>query len=353
MPDPHVLILYNEPVLLPGHPDRASEEDVLYSVRIVRESLKTSGLPSDEYGVFDSGAGIASLLDRLSRRDFDLVFNLYEGSADRSVTEVFLTALLEWLRIPYTGCSSFTLGLARSKAMAKRVFLAGGVVTPEFVLLTDATVPPNPVGFPAIVKPADEDASIGIDQGSVVTNDTELAARVRYVIDQYGPPVLVERYIPGREIQVSLIDLHGTGDPVVLPFAEIAFADKSDGRAWPVYTYTAKWDEQSDEFKNAPVKVGVTISPEVTAKLEAVTKRAYHLLGARDFARVDTRVSPEGEVYVLELNPNPAITSVMIDEGLPAVGGTYDQFIAAMARNAAARPIAQAGKRRVRSGGNV
>ena len=347
MLDPRVLILYNRPVLPPDHPDRAAEEDVLYSVKIVRESLKTTGFPSDEYGITDTVPGIAELLERLSRRNFDLVFNLYEGSADRSVTEVYVTALLEWLHIPYTGCSSFTLGLARNKAFAKRVFGAGGVRTAEFVVLSDAAVPSDPVGYPAIVKPADEDASIGIDQGSVVTNDEELVARVQYVIDQYGPPVLVERYIPGRELQVSLIDLNGTGDPVVLPFAEIEFT-QSEAKTWPVYTFTAKWDELSDEYKNAPVRVGVSIAPGIQAKLESVTRRAYHLLAARDYARVETRVTPDGDVFVLELNPNPSITSVMIDEGLPSVGHTYDEFIAAMVRNAAARSVSPRGARRVR-----
>jgi D-alanine-D-alanine ligase len=348
MRDPRVLILFNQPVLPPDHPDRGSEEDVLYSVKVVRDSLTAVGIPFDEYGILDTQAGLTALLDRLARRDFDLLFNLFEGAADRPVTEVYLTALLEWLRLPYTGCSSFTLGLARNKSVAKRVFATGGVPTPEFVLLTDAAVPPNPVGFPAIVKPADEDASVGIDQGSVVTTDTELVARVKYVIDQYGPPVLVERYIPGRELQVSLIDLAGSGDPVVLPPAEIAYKPSAD-RAWPVYTYTAKWDENSDEYKNAPVLVGVDVPAAVLAELNAVSKRAYHLLGARDYARVDTRITPDGDVYVLELNPNPAITSLMIDEGLPVVGSTYDKFIVALVRNAAARRESAKGRRRVRA----
>ncbi len=344
MPIPRVLVLFNQPVLPPDHPDRGAEEDVLYSVKIVRESLKAADIPADEFGV---SGDLPGLLARLNRRDYDVVFNLYEGDADNSVTEVYLTGLLEWLGVAYTGCPSFTLAVARQKPVAKRLFAAAGILTPEFVLL-DATdpIPDNPVGFPAVVKPASEDASIGIDQGSVVTTPAELAARVRHVIAHYGPPVLVERFIAGREIQVSLIDLTNTGNPTMLPLSEIAF-DPASGH-WPVYTYTAKWDETSDEYKAAPVRVGVTMPPAVLAALEDVTKRVYRLLGARDYARVDTRVTPAGEVYVLELNPNPAITSVMIDEGLPTVGGTYDKFIAALVTNAASRRHSPAGSRRTR-----
>lgn len=345
MPDPRVLLLYNEPVLPLDHPDRGSEDDVLYSVKIVAESLKGAGFPVDKYGVTDD---LAAVVARLTAGDFDVVFNLYEGNADRSVTEVYLTGLLEWMNLSYTGCPSFTLSVARNKPVAKRLFHAAGVRTAEFAELTSPQVPAG-MPFPAIVKPAAEDASVGIDQSAVVSTPQELLARVRYVLEAYGPPVLVERYVPGREIQVSLIDLHGTGDPVVLPFSEIAFKPPKDGSLWPIYTYTAKWDEGSEEYKHAPVVVGVTLPAGVAATLTETAVRTYHLLGARDYARVDTRVTSAGEVFVLEMNPNPAVTSVMIDEGLPAVGSTYDKFIAALVRNAAARKSAATGTRRVRT----
>ena len=342
---PRVLILFNQPVLPPDHPDRGAEDDVLYSVKIVGDSLAAVGIPFEQFGVTDD---LAALIERLNRRDFDLAFNLYEGTADRSVTEVYLTGLLEWLNVPYTGCPSFTLAVARNKPVAKRLFQAAGIRTAEFAVLHGPDDPAD-VPLPAIVKPATEDASIGIEQGAVVTTPAELRSRVRFVLDAYGPPVLVERYVAGREIQVSLIDLHGTGEPEVLPFAEIAFAPPSAGREWPIYTYTAKWHEDSDEYKHAPVLVGVSVPPGAADAIRDTCRRVYHLLGARDYARVDTRVTATGEVYVLEMNPNPAISSIMIDEGLPAVGSFYDKFIAAMVRNAAARRSAAVGSRRVRT----
>jgi D-alanine-D-alanine ligase len=333
---PRVLVLFNEPVLPADHPDSGAETDVLYSVKIVRESLTAEGIPNDEFGI---ASDVAKLVARLERRDFDVVFNLYEGTADRSITEVYCTGLLEWLRIPYTGCPSGTLALARNKVMAKRLFRGSGIPTPEFAVVREEPPEANPLGaWPIIVKPASEDASIGIDQGSVVENDADLKARAKYVIEKYGGAALVERFIPGREIQVSLVDVEGNGDLQILPFAEIAFKPPAGGKSfWPVYTYTAKWDEKSDEYEAAPVVVGVELAPEVTAAIHEVCLAAFRALEARDFARVDLRVTAEGNVYVLELNPNPSITSMMLDSGLPAIGVSYNRFIAALAENAAKR----------------
>ena len=346
MTPPRVLILFNRPVLSPGHPDYESEAEVLYSAKVVRDSLTALGIPHDEFGITDD---LAPLVKRLKKADFDVAFNLYEGTADFSVTEVYLTGLLEWQRIRYTGCPSSTLVLARQKVLAKTLFRDAGIPTPPFAVVPEGQPVPTPdFAFPMIVKPASEDASIGIDQAAVVTDAAELAARVAFVHDQYGQPALVEQYIAGREIQVSVIDLNGTGEPLVLPPSEIAFAPPTAGRPWPIYTYTAKWDETSDEYKKAPVKVGVRLPEAVWARVADAVTRAYHLLDARDYARVDLRLTDAGEPFVLELNPNPSITSIMIDEGLPGVGFTYDQFIGALVRNAAARSPGPAGARRKR-----
>jgi D-alanine-D-alanine ligase len=347
MTPPRVLVLYNQPVLKPGHPDYESEAEVLYSVKIVRDSLTALGIPHDEFGVTDD---LTPLLERLKRADFDVAFNLYEGTADFSISEVYFTGLLEWQRIRYTGCPSITLAVARQKVLAKTLFRDAGLPTAPFVVVPEGQPAPVPAfGFPAIVKPASEDASVGIEQAAVVRDEVELAARVAYIHEQYGQPALVEQYISGREIQVSMVDLHGTGEPVILPASEIAFGPPTTDRPWPIYTYTAKWDETSEEFANAAVKVGVNLPDEVDARLRDTVTRAYHLLGARDYARVDLRLTAAGELFILEMNPNPSITSIMIDSALPALEFTYDQFIGALVRNAAARTPGPTGVRRKRA----
>ena len=345
MPDfpTRILIAYNEPVLPPDHPDRAAEDDVLYSVKVICDSLTALDYPHMKFGVTGD---ITFLLARLQTRDFDLVFNLYEGDADRSITEVYFTGLLEWLNIPYTGCTAFTLSVARHKPTAKAMFRASGVLTPKFILTDSPKIKRPPFDFPMIVKPASEDASIGIEQSSVVKNLRELRKKIIDVLANYGSPVLVEQFIIGRELQISLLEQEGKDTPVVLPFSEIAFHASSSH--WPVYTYTAKWNENSDEYKAAPVKVNVTVSKDLEAKVIVACQRAYRVMQARDFVRIDTRVTPDGDVYVLELNPNPSITSVMIDQGLPAIGKTYDQFIGDLVEAAVKRSADPAGARRNR-----
>jgi len=334
MPDPRILILYNEPVLPADHPDRLSESDVLYSAKIVRESLQNVGIPYAEYGFADN---IPAFLDRLACEPPDAIFNLYEGPADNSVTEVYLAGLLEWLKFPFTGSPSQSLAICRNKMLAKRIFAGSDVPTPAFVVINQQPCPDNPVGWPAIVKPAEEDASVGIEQASVVTNTQQLHDRVEFVRSHYGGSVLVEKFIEGRELHVSVVDIHGTGELVPLPIAEVAFEAAESHGFWPVYTYTAKWNEDSEEFKHASIRVGVEVPDAIRDKLTAIAGHASRVLGCRDYARIDTRVTPNGDVYVLEVNPNPSIYSVMIDEGLPAMGLTYDAFIAAVVRNALGR----------------
>jgi D-alanine-D-alanine ligase len=333
MPEPRVLILHNDPILPLDHPDAESEHEVLYSVSVVTESLQHEGVPVARLGIT---ADPLTLLDGLKATCPDVVFNLYEGTPDHGGSEAAVAGLLEWLRVPFTGCPSQSLALARNKPLSKLVLTAGGVRTPEhFVVEEGARCPRNPLGWPVIVKPGREDASVGIDQGAVVTSDRQLRDRVDYLFAHYGGPALVERFVTGREIHASVVELDRTGEPTVLPLAEIRF--DPDEKLWPIYTYDAKWKEQSREYLLRPVDVPVTLPPDVTDRLVRATKQTYKVLGCRDHARVDVRVAPDGEVYVLELNPNPSITSVMLSTGLELIGHTYDGFMAAMARHAAAR----------------
>ena len=181
--------------------------------------------------------------------------------------------------------------------------------------------------WPAIVKPAYQDASIGIDQTSVVTSQKELDARVRQVLGAFGPPVLVERYVPGREFHVNIVEEPGAGPltpPTVLPLAEIAFKNDKPGK-WAVYTFTAKWDENSTEYANAPLIAPVEIPAEDFARIAAVAQRSFRALGCRDYARIDARMDAAGKFYVLEVNPNPYLNSPGAGEraarGRPHAGG--------------------------------
>jgi D-alanine-D-alanine ligase len=334
---PRILVLYNEPVLPADHPEAGSEHDIHYTVAGAGKVLVAAGFDVRKLGIsYDP----RPLLDELRGHPPDAVFNLFEGLATQTSTEVSVAALLEWLNVPFTGCPSTALALGRDKVRTKHLLAAAGIPTPEYLVIEDAPVPVWAGGWPAIVKPACQDASVGIDQSSVVTTQEQLDERVRYVLRNYGPPVLVERYVPGREFHVNMVEDGATADRpgalIVLPLAEIVFRH-TDPACWNVYTFAAKWYEESEEFKASPLVSPVTLPPAETARLSAVASRAYRLLGCRDYARVDVRMSPEGEFYVLEVNPNPYLDSLALVNGLEAIGRTHEQLLVDMTLAALAR----------------
>lgn len=333
MQHPRVLVVFNQPALPPDHPDADSEQDVLYSTQVVRDFLSHEGIPSEEFGI---GFDPETLIARLRADRPDVVFNLFEGFADRGHTEATVTGLLEWLDVPFTGCLSQPLVIARNKPLTKFMMVGAGLNTPDFFLVGDQPCPNNTLGWPVIVKPCREDASVGIDQGAVVTNDRDLQDRVEYIRTRYGAPVLVERFIAGREIHTTLVELDDGREPTALPFSEILFQEGEE-ELWPIYSYDAKWDTSSSEYERTPVDVPVILEEDLTTRVISSARKMYHLLGCRDYARVDARVTEDGEVYLLEANPNPSITSIMLRYGLEAIDWGHGQFIAHLARRAARR----------------
>jgi D-alanine-D-alanine ligase len=336
MTAPSILVLYNEPVLPTDHPDAGSEHDILDTVADTVKVLTAAGFDVAKLGVnYDPQPA----LDALRRKRPDAVFNLFEGIATQTGTEVSAAALLEWLNVPFTGCPSAALALGRDKVRTKYILAAAGIPTPEFAVVDAAPVPRWRRGWPAIVKPAYQDASVGIDQGSVVTTQKALDERVRYVLATYGAPVLVERFIAGREFHVNMIEHRtaaATAPPEVLPLCEIAFTADAPGR-WPIYTFTAKWHEHSDEYKAAPVRAPVAIPADDFARVAGIAQRAFRTLQCRDYARIDVRMDAGGNFYVLEMNPNPYLNSLALVNGLTAVGRSHEWLLVEMALAAIAR----------------
>ena len=328
---PRVLIVYNRPVLPPDHPDFASENDILETVAEVAKVL-----PPDVFDVERLGYSRDphALLDRLRDWRPDVVLNLFEGEADRTETEVYHAAVLEWAGVPFTRSPAFALALGRDKVRAKHLFRGAGLTTAAFQVIEAPDPPPWPHGWPAFVKPARQDASVGIDQGSVVQSQPELTARVAYVFEKYGGPVLVEEYISGREFHIHVIDAPDR-QPFVLPPTEIRF-EAGDGY-WPIYTYAGKWNEQSVEFKSTPYDTTVELPPPLWERLRDVCTAAYRLIGMRDYGRVDLRVTPDGRAYVLEVNPNPYLNSLALVNGLLAIGRTQEQLLVNLTLAAIAR----------------
>jgi D-alanine-D-alanine ligase len=332
---PSILVLYNEPVLPRDHPEAESELDILETVGDVTKILAAAGFATRQLGV---SLDPQPMLDELRAHRPDAVFNLFEGVPIKPGSEVAVAAILEWLDLPFTGCPTACLSLGRDKVKTKRIMHSAGLPTAQFQVVDDGAIPEWTGPWPAFVKPGLQDASVGIDQQSVVVNPVELAARVRAVRDQFGPPVLIEEFVGGREFHVNAIEV-GAGalrSLLVLPFAEIAFRDARPDW-WPVYTYTAKWDLNSDEYRDSPLVAPVELAPAPTAALKDLAARAFRLFQCRDFARIDVRMDAAGNFRILELNPNPYLISLALVRGLEAIGRCHEWLVVEMALSALAR----------------
>jgi D-alanine-D-alanine ligase len=325
-----VVILFNEPVLSLDHPDADSEHEILYTSDAVYDTLVKAGYDVERLSVARDPLALVAGLKRLRP---DVVFNLFEGLADFGATEAHVAGVLEWAGIPFTGCPFQTLSLARSKHLTKRLFQGAGLPTPGFFVVEELPFPPCSLEWPVIVKPALQDASVGLDQGSVVLTQHDLNERIASLLETYGPPVLVEQFIRGREMNVGLIE---APDLQVLPPSEILFTS-TEADFWPIVTYDAKWKPGSRDYEATPPRYPATVTARLREKLETLARQAFRLLGCRDYARVDFRVRA-GKPYILEVNPNPDFSPTAgMAGGLESAGLTHAAFTVQLVEAALAR----------------
>lgn len=265
----------------------------------------------------------------------DAIMNLVDFFGDDFAHEQHVPAIFELLGISYTGARPGTLELCQRKHRAKSILRAAGLPTaPSFVVsgLPGEERAPRHHGlhYPMIVKPALEDASGGIDHGSVVYDRAALDAKLAAVLAEYGGPVLVEEYIDGREIHCAIL---GSAPPLALPLFEMEFFEHNDegGKPLPkIITYRAKWDPLSrDHYAMAGRCPAEGLEPEVVAHVQDVALRAYRALDGRDYARVDMRLDVRtGEPMILEMNPNPDLADVCAFAQCAAASGrSYEQVI--------------------------
>jgi D-alanine-D-alanine ligase len=334
MPGPRVLVLFNEPTLPANHPDAESEHDVVVLADVVVKTLAPAGAVVGRLGVVDSPEAVLAGVRGFNP---DVVFNLYEGTAKWGNAEAYVAGILELLRVPYTGSGPQAMILARSKPLTKALLAGAGIPTAPYFVVDDNAIPANPLGWPVIVKPAAEDASVGIDQNSVCTTDAALTERVRHLRKTYGPAVVVERLIVGRELHAAVIET--PAGLVALPFTEIFFPPPADRRPfWPIVTYDAKWRDGTRDYVATPYKNPADVDPTLERAVADLAKRAFRLVGCRDYARIDFRVDESGNPFVLEVNPNPCIApGAGVAESLASARISYSTFLIDLVREALGR----------------
>jgi D-alanine-D-alanine ligase len=264
-------------------------------------------------------SGDGRWVERIRREKLDLAFNLCEGIDGYPTYEPAVIAALELLDIPYTGSSSWTTAICLRKHVVNAVLDGAGLPVPRWAVYRPGD-DIRSVGFPAICKPAAEDASIGIEQGSVVRSSRALVARVQAMHKEWNE-VIVQRFVDGREVNVGILD------GVVLPIAEIDFGGLPEGM-WRIVSYRSKWDTGSIEDLGAMPKCPADLPPELSEEISQLALDAWKLIGGQGYGRVDMRIDRSGRPWILEVNANPDISP---EAGLPRMarvaGKDYDTLI--------------------------
>jgi D-alanine-D-alanine ligase len=237
-------------------------------------------------------------IDRIKRGRFDAAFNMCEGIDGVAEMEPPVISVLELFGLPYTGSSSYTTALCLRKHVVNALLSQSGLPVPPWITLRRGSRVRS-VGYPAIVKPAAEDASIGVEQRSVVRTSRALKARVEAMLKTFDE-VIVQRYIDGRELNVGVV-----GD-TILPIAEIDFKAMPKGM-WRMVTYRSKWDTGSDEDLGAVPKCPADLPARSAAEVRRVALEAWRLVGGHGYGRVDMRLDESGQPWILEVNSNPDI----------------------------------------------
>ena len=283
-------------ILFDGASAYATKPDqlILGTVNAIEHSLAAEGNEVGLIPVYQDGKWI----EKIRKGKFDLAFNMCEGIDGIATLESAVISVLELFKIPFTGATSYTAAVCLRKHVINGLLEKAGLPIPRFTVVRRGE-PLVSVGYPAIVKPAAEDASLGVEQKSVVRNTRQLAERTTAMLDAWDE-LLVQRYVDGREVNVGIL-----GD-TVLPIAEIDFSHMPRGR-WRIVTYQSKWETGSVDDLGTVPRCPARLPSKVANEIRRVALRAWKLVGGCGYGRVDLRIDANGQPWILEVNANPDI----------------------------------------------
>jgi D-alanine-D-alanine ligase len=247
---------------------------------------------------------VEPLISALTRSDPELIVNIAESFRGKSSLESNVAALLNLMGLRYTGSSPAGLILAGDKILAKKVLTFHGITTPRFATIYRGALDwAEDLQFPVIVKPPQEDASVGLTSASVVRDLKQLLEQMDALQAEFEQPVLVEEFVEGREFYVGVL---GNANARALPVIELDFsrfpADRPRMASWE-----AKWGDDAGggaEFEGTKSIFPDDLPEELAERVHKVAVDAFHALRLRDYGRIDLRVTDEGRVFVIEVNPN-------------------------------------------------
>lgn len=329
-----ILILHNT-FGSPDDPLYQSRAAVMDQVVMVEQSCQKLGI---NYTVLPV-ENLMHLISLLHARKEKIIFNLVEEFVGNIEQACFVPVICQAFGKSCTGGSTPAIVLAQNKCQTKAVLTSSGLECPAGAVFHNGKYKANLLKKGKyIIKPAFCDGSEGITADSVVQLPAETdkaKALVAQLHRQFGHPVIVERFIGSRELNISLMQRNKKVD--VLPIAEIDFSAFSANQP-NIVDYSAKWEKDSFVYNNTPRKIPADLSEDLYGRIEKLSIAAWHAIGCRDYARVEFRLDEDEKPYILEVNPNPDISAEAgFAAALEAAGIPYELFIFAMIDNAVER----------------
>ncbi len=294
--------------------------------------LRALGHEVDRLAVYDD---VRAMFDRIVSFAPDVVFNMCETFYLDRAHEPNIPGLLDLMKVRYTGAGPEALLLCKDKALAKKILAFHGVRVAGFVVSSRA----RPLRrlrkfrFPAFVKPLGEEGSNGISKASYARDEAEALERAAFIHKSFECDVLIEEYVVGRELTVGVL---GNPRPLALPPRETFFGKADDDETAPRFaTQRSKWDDgyrRKWRIRNGEPD---PLPADVRERLAKTARMAYRILKVRGLARLDVRLTEQGQIVVIEVNPNPSL--VRTDDfamAAASAGLTYEQLIQRLLDNA-------------------
>jgi len=313
-----ILFVYNKPK------DEFSpdDDDILTQLEATKSSAEKLGHITNSLSV---SMNLDEFEKELQKYNPDLVFNLVEALSGIESYMHFVPLIIEKNNFKITGCSSEALFLTTNKILAKKIMKSASISTPDWFTKNDLKEKIELLKNPFIIKPISADASVGLDEDSVIRNLKNFYSELQNRSEKFGE-CFGEEYIEGREFNLSILEIDGK--PTLMPVAEILFNNFPIGKE-KVVGYKSKWETDSFEYINTPRSFEFAESDKnLILQLNAIAINCWNLFNLSGYARVDFRVSDKGEIFVLEINANPCISP---DAGFAAAcsqnGFNYNSII--------------------------
>jgi len=317
-----ITVLADEAEIPAGDPELSARPEKPTTEYYVTDTLRTLG---HNVSVLGAGEDINLIIESLGEQNPDLVFNLTEHIGGDRRFDKNIAALLEMLKIPFTGSDMTGLLLSRDKRLCKQLLSLYRIRVPRFISLPHNKIihVPKFFHFPLVVKPAFEDSSEGISNASKVDNEEALRERVQFIHQRWEQDAIAEEYVEGRELYVSIL---GNSKLLVLPIRQCHFNfNASEGPC--LATYRVKWNEEYRKKWN--IEYGFAELDSQTVKnIERTCKKVYRVLQLKDYARVDLRLTPDNKIVILEANSNPGLAyGEDVAEAAKKYGICYEDLI--------------------------